>query len=113
MEYAGSYALFNYRLEDPSLGMEYSNLRLIRAFEHGHDPNSSEAGFILVHVDMVKHSGRLVEAAVNALTACGNDHRAGFNAALDLVVHAMVDVNAVMEGELFSSCFDFEVIGGR
>jgi indoleamine 2,3-dioxygenase len=54
MEYAGSYALFNYRLEDPKLGLEYDNLRLIRAFEHGLDPKSSEAGFVLVHVAMVK-----------------------------------------------------------
>jgi hypothetical protein len=51
MEYAGSYALFNYRLEDPNAGLEYSNLRLIRAFEHGLDHTSSEAGFVLVHVD--------------------------------------------------------------
>ena len=51
MEYAGSYALYNYRLEDPAKGLEYSNLRLIRAFEHGLDPSSSEAGFVLVHVD--------------------------------------------------------------
>ena len=51
MEYAGSYALFNYRLEDPNRGLEYDNLRLIRAFEHGLDPKSSEAGFVLVHVD--------------------------------------------------------------
>lgn len=49
MEYAGSYALYNYRMEDESKGMEYSNLRLIRAFEHGLDPTSSEAGFVLVH----------------------------------------------------------------
>jgi indoleamine 2,3-dioxygenase len=51
MEYAGSYALYNYRLNDPAKGLEYSNLRLIRAFEHGLDPASSEAGFVLVHVD--------------------------------------------------------------
>ena len=51
MEYAGSYALFNYRLEDPDRGLEYDNLRLIRAFEHGLDPSSSEAGFVLVPVD--------------------------------------------------------------
>lgn len=49
MEYAGSYALYNYRMEDESKGMEYFNLRLIRAFEHGLDPTSSEAGFVLVH----------------------------------------------------------------
>lgn len=41
MEYAGSYALYNYKLEDPSKGMEYDNIRLIRAFEHGLDPKSS------------------------------------------------------------------------
>jgi indoleamine 2,3-dioxygenase len=56
MEYAGSYALFNYRLEDAKRGLEYDNLRLIRAFEHGLDPSSSEAGFVLVHVAMVKVS---------------------------------------------------------
>ena len=99
MEYAGSYALFNYRLSDPSLGMNYSNLRLIRAFEHGLDPTSSEAGFVLIHVDMVKNSGRLVEGAVKALSACENDDRKTFAAALQLVIGAMIDVNAVMDGK--------------
>jgi hypothetical protein len=38
---------------DVSQGLsEYSNLRLIRSFEKGLDPKSSEAGFILTHVDM-------------------------------------------------------------
>jgi len=97
MEYAGSYALFNYRMEDPNLGMEYSNLRLIRAFEHGLDASSSEAGFVLVHVDMVRNSGRLVQGAVDALSACGNGDRKAFNAGLELVLEAMVDVNAVMD----------------
>ncbi len=99
MEYAGSYALFNYRMHDPDLGMEYANLRLIRAFEHGLDSSSSEAGFVLVHVDMVRHSGRLVEGAMNALSSCGNGDRKGFDAGLELVVEAMVDVNAVMDGK--------------
>ena len=57
MEYAGSYALFNYRLEDPERGLEYDNLRLIRAFELGMDPNSSEAGFVHEPIAMDKHSG--------------------------------------------------------
>lgn len=99
MEYAGSYALFNYRMEDPALGMEYGNLRLIRAFEHGLDQSSSEAGFVLVHVDMVQNSGLLVEGAVNALSACGRDGRKAFNAGLEGVVEAMVKVNGVMDGE--------------
>ena len=109
MEYAGSYALFNYRLEEPALGMEYSNLRLIRAFEHGLDQSSSEAGFVLVHVDMVQHSGLLVEGAVNALSACGGGDRKAFNAGLEGVVEAMVKVNGVMDGEqLLSRPFLFD-----
>lgn len=104
MEYAGSYALFNYRLEDPALGMEYSNLRLIRAFEHGLDQSSSEAGFVLVHVDMVQNSGLLVEGVVNALSACGDGNRKAFNAGLEGVVEAMVKVNGVMDSKIFSTC---------
>lgn len=98
MEYAGSYALYNWRVEDPELGMEYENLRLIRAFEHGLDPSSSEAGFVLVHVDMVKHSGKLVEGAIGALSACGDADRTAFNEGMETVVQAMVNVNGVMDG---------------
>ncbi|KAI1322552.1 indoleamine 2,3-dioxygenase-like protein [Xylariaceae sp. FL0255] len=110
MEYAGSYALFNYRLEDPSKGLEYDNLRLIRAFEHGLDPTSSEAGFVLVHVDMVKNSGPIIAGAMSALSAlAGNtdsssrtatstvEKRQAFNAGLRTVLGAMQKVNDVME----------------
>jgi indoleamine 2,3-dioxygenase len=98
MEYAGSYALFNYRLEDPEAGLEYSNLRLIRAFEHGLDPTSSEAGFVLVHVDMVQNSGPLVDGVVSALEACSKNDRIAFNSGLEQVVQSMVKVNKVMDG---------------
>lgn len=97
MEYAGSYALFNYRLADPSLGLEYSNLRLIRAFEHGLDPSSSEAGFVLVHVDMVQNSGPLVDGVVTALGACEAKDRELLDASLEKVVGAMTKVNKVMD----------------
>ncbi|KAJ5565332.1 hypothetical protein N7513_001574 [Penicillium frequentans] len=61
MSYAASYALFNYTFADHSKGLsDYSNLRLIRGFERGLDPKSSEAGFILTHVDMVKETGALI-----------------------------------------------------
>lgn len=50
MEYAGSYALYNYKLEDPSKGMEYDNIRLIRAFEHGLDPKSSVSSAVSVPI---------------------------------------------------------------
>ncbi|KAJ7664923.1 hypothetical protein B0H17DRAFT_951755 [Mycena rosella] len=97
MEYAGSYALFNYRLADPTKGLEYSNLRLIRAFEHGLDPSSSEAGFVLVHVDMVQNSGPLVAGVMSALSACAANDRSTFTDGLETVVQAMAKVNQVMD----------------
>lgn len=98
MEYAGSYALFNYRLVDPDKGLQYDNLRLIRAFECGLDPSSSEAGFVLVHVDMVRHSGPLVDGAVDALDACASKDRIAFNQGMQKVHQAMIKVNKVMDG---------------
>ncbi|KAJ7837366.1 indoleamine 2,3-dioxygenase gamma type [Mycena olivaceomarginata] len=97
MEYAGSYALYNYRLADPAKGLEYSNLRLIRAFEHGLDPSSSEAGFVLVHVDMVQNSGPLVAGVVSALNACAANDRPSFIDGLETIVQAMTKVNSVMD----------------
>ncbi|KID87799.1 indoleamine 2,3-dioxygenase-like protein [Metarhizium guizhouense ARSEF 977] len=105
MEYAGSYALYNYRLEDPNQGLEYSNLRLIRAFEHGLDPTSSEAGFVLVHIDMVKNSGPLVAGTVKCLdvgssitTPLGTaPQRAAFNEGLSEILGALQKINSVME----------------
>ncbi|KAJ4396240.1 hypothetical protein N0V93_000459 [Gnomoniopsis smithogilvyi] len=96
MEYAGSYALYNYKLEDPSKGMEYDNIRLIRAFEHGLDPKSSEAGFVLVHIDMVKNSGPLVSGVVEALQAA-HESREAANDAMRKMLGAMKKINATME----------------
>ncbi|KAK7932362.1 hypothetical protein PG985_003074 [Apiospora marii] len=103
MEYAGSYALFNYKLVDPARGLAYDNLRLIRAFEHGLDPKSSEAGFVLTHVAMVSHSGALVEGVVNALSAVSaapssSSQRTAFNAGLQSILGSLLKVNAAMEG---------------
>lgn len=104
MEYAGSYALYNYRLEDPKGGMDYSNLRLIRAFENGLDPTSSEAGFVLVHIDMVKNTGPLVGGTMEALAAASqalagksSADRSKLNSGLSSVLGAMQKINAVME----------------
>ncbi|KAG5959879.1 hypothetical protein E4U57_000456 [Claviceps arundinis] len=105
MEYAGSYALYNYRLEDPFRGLEYDNLRLIRAFEHGLDPSSSEAGFVLVHINMVKNSGPLIAGTVKCLdigsrlsTSLGTtQERASFNEGLSGILGALIKINAAME----------------
>ncbi|KAI0151157.1 indoleamine 2,3-dioxygenase family protein [Pestalotiopsis sp. NC0098] len=95
MEYAGSYALFNYRLVDPEQGLEYSNLRLIRAFEHGLDPSSSEAGFVLTHVAMVRHSGLLISGVMKCLR--NPQDRPAFNAGLADTLAALRRINGVME----------------
>lgn len=97
MEYAGSYALFNYRCVDPNQGLEYSNLRLIRAFEHGLDPSSSEAGFVLVHVAMVKHSGLLVSGILDSLNGCSQCNGGRFRDGMEKAIAAMKDVNQVMD----------------
>lgn len=96
MEYAGSYALFNYRLIDPSKGLDYDNLTLIRAFEHGLDRTSSEAGFVLIHIAMVKNSGALVSAALNCLNACSQNDRDKFNVALGEMLIVLREINRVM-----------------
>lgn len=99
MEYAGSYALFNYRLVDESRGLEYDNLRLIRAFECGLDPESSEAGFVLVHIAMVKESGALIEGAAEMLDGCLAREREQFDNGLRTLVGALRKVNAVMNSK--------------
>lgn len=98
MEYAGSYALYNYRLVDPAKGLEYDNIRLIRAFEHGLDHTSSEAGFVLVHVDMVSNSGPLVDGVVSSLEAVEKHDREMFEGGMKKVLGAMIKVNSVMDG---------------
>src|ERR1700733_13011218 len=99
MEYAGSYALYNYRIEDPTQGLEYDNLRLIRGFEHGLDPKSSEAGFILTHVDMVKETAPMINGAVKVLDSVEKrNQRSAVNDGFREILKAMEKIEASMEG---------------
>ena len=95
MSYAAAYSLYNYTLASPAHGMDYSNLRLIRAFEKGLDPTSSEAGFVLTHVDMVKESHALVRGAVTAIESTHD--RETFNAGLGDIIAGMQKVESSME----------------
>lgn len=73
MSYAASYALYNYYLDEETKGHEdYSNLRLIRAFERGLDPHSSEAGFVLTHIHMVALTGPLLKGVIDVLERIEN-----------------------------------------
>lgn len=101
MSYAASYALFNYTLADPSKGMkDYNNLRLIRAFERGHDPKSSEAGFILTHIDMVKETGPLIGGVLRVVdTLEQKGSRSQINDGFREILSAMEKIEQSMEGK--------------
>lgn len=105
MSYAASYALFNYTLADHSKGLDdYSNLRLVRGFERGLDPKSSEAGFILTHVDMVKMTGGLVAAALKVTdTIEQHGDRNDINDGFREILTTMEKIEASMEG-MYTTC---------
>ena len=99
MSYAASYCLFNYTLARPSEGYHYGNLRLVRAFEYGLDPKSSEAGFVLTHVDMVKETGALVNGALKVLeTIEQNGSRSEVNEGYREILKSMEKIEECMEG---------------
>ncbi|KAL3893904.1 MAG: hypothetical protein SGCHY_005574 [Lobulomycetales sp.] len=93
MEYAQSYALYNYQKTSPEAPLTFPNLKLIRSFQN----SVAETGFILVHVAMVAYSGHLVSASVKVLDAAAAGDRAAFNRALGEMIGAMRKINQVME----------------
>ena len=100
MSYAAAYTLYNYRLADPTSSMSaYANLRLVRAFEQGLDSTSSEAGFVLTHVDMVKHSPPLILGSTRLLDtiASAPSDRAAIHESLQLMLDAMAAIESSME----------------
>ncbi|KAL4878284.1 hypothetical protein BJY04DRAFT_196148 [Aspergillus karnatakaensis] len=98
MSYAASYALFNYTLEDSSKGLVYSNLRLVRGFERGLDPRSSEAGFILTHIDMVKDTPGLISGALQVIdTIQQGGPRSTVNDGFREILASMEKIEAGME----------------
>lgn len=100
MSYAASYALFNYTFADHSKGLsDYSNLRLIRGFERGLDPKSSEAGFILTHVDMVKETGALIGGVLRVVDNIEqHGPRTEINNGFREILTAMEKIEVSMEG---------------
>ncbi|KAI1620400.1 indoleamine 2,3-dioxygenase [Exophiala viscosa] len=100
MSYAASYALYNYSLVNLNLGASvYDNLRLIRAFEQGLDPTSSEAGFILTHIHMVQETGPLIQGATDLLAVIENipRHTGAAITAFQIMLSAMKRIEEHME----------------
>ncbi|KAK9761645.1 hypothetical protein K7432_013307 [Basidiobolus ranarum] len=93
MEYAMSYSLYNYQRIDKSKPADYPNLNLIRGFAGAR----SEHGFILVHVAMVAHSGKIVDAALRTLEAARQGDRAEFDSQLGIFRDVFSKINQVME----------------
>lgn len=93
MEYAQSYALYNYAKKDPRGPFSYDNTRLIRQFSG----LQSESGFILVHVDMVSNTGLLVQNVANALDAVAENNRDAFDGSFANLIKTMEKINCCME----------------
>lgn len=99
MSYAASYALYNWKLIDPKKPLTYDNINLIRGFEKGLHHDSSEAGFVLTHVDMVKDTPALIEGAVKVISAMDRgEERAGVNDGLRQILQSMEKIESGMEG---------------
>lgn len=99
MEYASSYALVNYRCKDPNFKgnagrYSFDNMELIRSFE---DASGSERGFILVHVEMVSYTAKLVSATEDALRACNSKDVAAFEDAFERLLVTYRKINLSME----------------
>lgn len=69
-------------------------MELIRAFE---DAEGSERGFILVHVEMVSFSGKLVDAAEKALVSAQGKDMPSFVNALQNMLEAYRRINVSMD----------------
>lgn len=93
MEYAQSYALYNYARKDALKPVCYENIELIRQFSG----LPSESGFILVHVDMVSHSKDLVTHTIAALDAVNERNRYEFDDSIAKCVSTMQTINKSME----------------
>jgi indoleamine 2,3-dioxygenase len=93
MEYAQSYALYNWKRKNAEKGIEYDNIQLIRKFTG----MPSEKGFILVHVDMVRFTPLLVSGVVGSFSALENNDRPLFNEQMKRVLFSARDINLSME----------------
>jgi len=93
MEYAISYALYNWKRADKSKGMQYENLRLIRKLHGG----AAESGFILVHVAMVAHTGTQVKNTDRVIKAAETKSREQMNEALRDYHANLIAINQAMD----------------
>ncbi|KAJ3313261.1 hypothetical protein HDV04_002245 [Boothiomyces sp. JEL0838] len=93
MEYAQSYALYNYKRKNKSEPLYFENLELIRKFSG----MQSETGFIGIHVAMVRHTPQFVEGLTKALDSAAKNDRKEFNHNLNAIVDTMKTINGVME----------------
>jgi len=93
MEYALSYALYNWKRINPEKPIVFDNLELIRSFTG----SEHEAGFILVHVAMVAHTPDQVKWTEKILESAESKSRKLFNEALEEHLKVFSKINTTME----------------
>lgn len=69
LEYSYGYSLGNYVRIDKSAGLEWNNLNMANKFSGMLD----EAGFIMVHVDINRHTNRMIGAVNNLIQIIYNE----------------------------------------
>ncbi|CAO3686796.1 unnamed protein product [Umbelopsis ramanniana] len=93
MEYALSYSLYNWKRLNPTAGLSYDNLDIVRGFAG----SASEAGFILNHVTMVAYSGDLVKYSLAIMDAVSNSNREQFDNSMRMLNRTYEFINNEME----------------
>jgi indoleamine 2,3-dioxygenase len=97
LEYSYGYSLGNYVRIDKNKGLEWNNLKMANKFSGMLD----EAGFIMVHVDINRHTNRMIEAINNIIETVYNDHIdvndektiGKVSIELNALVHVLKDMN--------------------
>jgi len=69
LEYSYGYSLGNYVKIDKNKGLEWNNLKMANKFSGMLD----EAGFIMVHVDINRHTNRMIETINNLIQIVYNE----------------------------------------
>lgn len=94
LDYAYSYALWNWRQRDPAHGFDPANIDLLRSPT---GPCEDERGFTAVHVAMESHTGTMVRLVDTMLKAVDEDDRSLFNKSLESLAATVAAINADRE----------------
>jgi indoleamine 2,3-dioxygenase len=99
LEYNSGYSLNNWYRIDKTKEIALPNIEILRSFIN----MKAESGFILVHVSINQHSGRLVQSGIEVLNAVEHNDREAFNEALGDMRNVMVYMNQELSRMYYES----------